>query len=154
MTHSVRGHMKFIDNKGYVGIIVRKPWRYFQSDSLFRNSVYLMLSTGVMAGLGFFFWLINAKLFSAEQIGLATTLISTMTLIGSFSLLGTDIGIIRYLPKSMNKSKIINTCLTITVFVSISISIIFLLGLKIFSPRLLFIKENPYYLLLFILFMF
>jgi O-antigen/teichoic acid export membrane protein len=47
-----------------------------------------MLSTGVMAVFGFFFWMINARLYSAEQVGIGTTLISIMTLISSFSLLG------------------------------------------------------------------
>ncbi|GAI92246.1 unnamed protein product, partial [marine sediment metagenome] len=53
-----------------------------------------MLSTGVMAVFGFFFWIINARLYSAEQVGIGTTLIPIMTLISSFSILGLGSGLI------------------------------------------------------------
>jgi O-antigen/teichoic acid export membrane protein len=64
-----------------------------------------MLSTGVMAVFGFFFWIIDARLYSAEQVGIGTTLISIMILISSFSILGLGNGIIRYLPTSERKNK-------------------------------------------------
>ena len=85
--------------------LLHRLWNHFCTDSLFRNSVYLIISTGVMAGLGFFFWIIVARLYPTEQIGLATTMISIMGLITSFSLLGINIGIIRYLPKAKKKNE-------------------------------------------------
>jgi len=57
-------------------------------DSLYRNSIYLMTSTLIMAVLGFVFWMVNARLFTTEQVGLATTIISVMGLITGFSVLG------------------------------------------------------------------
>jgi O-antigen/teichoic acid export membrane protein len=70
-----------------------------------------MLSTEVMAVFGFFFWIINARLYSAEQVGIGITLISisSITLISSFSILGLGNGLIRYLPTSERKNKKINT---------------------------------------------
>jgi len=106
-----------------------------------------------MAFFGFFFWIINARLFSTEQVGLATTLISVMGLITSFSLLGLNTGLIRYLPKSDRKNDKISTCFSVTALATIAISVIFLLGLKTFSPRLLFIRESLPYTLFFIFFM-
>jgi len=82
-----------------------KFYNYLANDSLHRNSIYLMLGTGVMAVFVFFFWVINARLYSAEQVGIGTTLISIMTLISSFSILGLENGLIRYLPKSERKIK-------------------------------------------------
>jgi len=111
-----------------------------------------MLNTGVMALFGFFFWIINARLYSTEQVGIGTTLISTMTLLSSFSILGLGDGLIRYLPVSEFKNKNINTSFTIVALTSILISAIFLIFLKTFSPKLLFIKENLTFSLLFILF--
>lgn len=133
--------------------MIRKIYQHFMKDSLYRNSLYLMASTFIMAVFGFFFWMINARLFTTEQVGLATTIISVMSLITSFSLLGLNTGLIRYLPKSKRKNDKINTCFTGIVLTTIIISTIFLLCLKTFSPRLLFIKENLYYALSFILFM-
>jgi O-antigen/teichoic acid export membrane protein len=111
-----------------------------------------MLSTGVMAVFGFFFWVINARLYSAEQVGIGTTLISIMTLISSFSILGLGNGLIRYLPTSERKNKKINTSFTLVGLTSVFISIFFLVFLKTFSPRLLFVRENIIFSLLFILF--
>jgi O-antigen/teichoic acid export membrane protein len=122
-------------------------------DSLYRNSIYLMGSSVIMAVFGFFFWLICARLFSAENIGLATTIISVMGLIATFSVLGLNTGLIRYLPNSADKSKKINTCFTTVALTAIIVACIFLLGIKIFSPRLAFIKENLIISFAFIFFM-
>ena len=131
---------------------ISKFYNYLANDSLFRNSIYLMLSTGVMAVFGFFFWMINARLYSAEQVGIGTTLISVMTLISSFSILGLGISLIKYLPTSPKKNKKINTSFMLVGLTSIFISIIFLIFLKTFSPRLLFIRESIIFSLLFVLF--
>ena len=133
---------------------ISKFYNYLANDSLFRNSIYLMLSTGVMAVFGFFFWMINARLYSAEQVGIGTTLISIMTLISSFSLLGLGNSLIKYLPTSDKKSEKINTSFTLVGLTSIFISIFFLVFLKTFSPRLLFVRESIIFSLLFILFIF
>jgi O-antigen/teichoic acid export membrane protein len=122
-------------------------------DSLYKNSIYLMVSSAVMAGFGFFFWLICARLFAAEDIGLATTIISVMGLIASISVLGLNTGLVRYLPNSKDKNNKINTCFTIVALTSIIVSSIFLLGLGKFSPRLVFIKENILMSFAFIFFM-
>ena len=87
---------------------ISKFYNYLANDSLYRNSIFLMLSTGMMAVFGFFFWIINARLYSAEQVGIGTTLISIMTLISSFSLLGLGNSLIKYLPTSDKKNKKIN----------------------------------------------
>jgi len=112
-----------------------------------------MISTGIMAVLGFFFWMISARLFNAEQIGLATTIISVMSLITGFSVLGFNIALIRYLPGSKMKNHKINTCFTIVILSSIIASSIFLIGLGKFSPRLVFIKESLLLSFSFIFFM-
>ncbi len=122
-------------------------------DSLYRNSVYLMASTFVMSALGFLFWIINTKLFTTEDIGIATTIISVMSLISSFSLLGMGTGLIRYLPSSKKKNHKINTAFTLVSIVTIIISTFFLMGLNVFSPPLLFIKENIILSFIFIAFM-
>ena len=86
-----------------------KFYNYLANDSLYKNSIYLMLSTGLMAVFGFLFWIINAHLYPAEQVGIRTTLISIMTLISKFSILGLGNGLIGYLPTSERKNEKINT---------------------------------------------
>ncbi|MGY4884365.1 MAG: lipopolysaccharide biosynthesis protein [Nanobdellota archaeon] len=133
--------------------LLKDKFEKVMGDSLYRNSIYLMLSSAVMALFGFFFWLICARLFPAEQIGLATTIISVMGLVASFSVLGLNTGLIRYLPNAKDKSKKINTTFTIVALVTIIVSCIFLIGIKEFSPRLVFIKENIILSFAFIIFM-
>ncbi len=122
------------------------------SEPLYKNSIYLMLSSVIMAGFGFFFWTINARLFSAHDVGLATTLISAATLLVSLSGLGLGIALIRFLPASKNKSHKINSCLTVALLFSVIVSTIFLLGINVFSPGLAFVQKNLYYSILFIVF--
>lgn len=131
---------------------IARIYRHFSSDSLYRNSIYLMLSTAVMAFFGFFFWIINARLFTPDQVGIATTLISVMTLISSLSILGLGNGLIRYLPNSERKNKKINTAFILVGLTSIIIAVIYLLCIKIFSPSLLFVRENIFFSLSFMAF--
>lgn len=132
---------------------IKKVYSHFMKDSLYRNSIYLMLSTLIMAFLGFIFWMINARLFTPEQVGLATTIISIVSLITSLSVLGLNTALIRFLPKSDRKNDKINTAFTLVALITIIISTVFLLLINQFSPKLLFIKENIILAFVFIIFM-
>lgn len=119
-------------------------------DTLFRNSLYLMLSTGVMAGLGFVFWLINARLFTPSQIGVATTLISAMTLISYSSLLGFNSTFIRFLPTSKNRNSEINTGLLLCLGAAITVSTGYVLIVPHVAPKLGLLTQHWAYALGFI----
>jgi O-antigen/teichoic acid export membrane protein len=136
-----------------IAVMIKKIYNHFMTDSLYQNSIYLMASTFVMAVLGFFFWIICARLFNPEKIGLATTLISITALISSFSLLGLNAGLIRYLPTSKQINAKINTSFTLVIITSVILGIVYLLGIQSFSPKLAFIKGNLLFSSLFILIM-
>ena len=120
-------------------------------DKLYSNSLYLMLNSIVLTGFGFVFWTINAKLYSPNDVGLATTIISAMGLIATLSGFGMGISLVRFLPHAKDPSKNINSSFFISTLIAICISSIFILGLSIFSPKLLFIKQNILMALFFIL---
>lgn len=115
---------------------------YFRNDSLFNNSVYLILATVVMAGFGFFFWLINARLFSTEDIGLATTLISVMNMIAIFSLMGFDAALVRFLPGSQKKDDQVNTAFILVGAAAFILSSLFLILVPSISYQISFIRSN------------
>ena len=119
-------------------------------DDIYKNSIFLMMSVIVMTGFGFFFWTIAARLFSTNEIGLATTIISAFSLINSIAGFGLGTALIRFLPGSNVKNRKINSAFSASIFASILVTIIFLLGINYFSPKLLFIKENIYYSIIFI----
>ncbi|HEX8067861.1 MAG TPA: lipopolysaccharide biosynthesis protein [Thermoleophilaceae bacterium] len=66
--------------------------------SLLRNAVYIMLTTGVNSGLGYVFWLVVARSYRAEEVGVASALIAAMTVVAAVADLGTSTALIQRLP--------------------------------------------------------
>ncbi|MBL7117266.1 MAG: oligosaccharide flippase family protein [Candidatus Syntrophoarchaeum sp.] len=130
----------------------RKELKQHLNDPLFKNAYFLMLSSVTSAGSGFFFWLIAARFYSTEDIGLASAIIAAMGLLGMLSMLGFDISLIRFLPEREDKTELINSCLTISFIFSLALTAIFIAGIELWSPSLSIIKENKILLLIFIVF--
>ena len=125
--------------------------RYLR-DPLHKNSLFLIGSYIAIAVLGFIFWIIAARLYTSEEVGLATALVSAILLLNILSKLGVDISLIRFLPNEVDKRGMINTSFTIVGLFSVALAIIFILGLRLWSPALLIIREKLSYSLLFVLF--
>lgn len=121
-----------------------------RSDTLVRNSFYLMLSTGIMAVLGFVFWLISARIFPPEQVGIATTLISAMNLISYVGLLGFNSTFIRMLPTSKNRSAEMNTGLVMATSAAILVATAYVILVPMIAPKLSEIHTNIWYALGFV----
>ena len=131
---------------------IKKGYSQILSDPLYRNSMLNMASTAILGGLGFLFWIIIARLYKTENVGIATTLISVMALLSSFTSLGLNVSLNRYLPKSANKSELINSSFIIVTIATVFVSVIFFLGLQTFSPQLLFLRSNLLYIVSFTIF--
>ena len=63
-------------------------WHFVRTDPMLRNALFLIVNSGIQAGLGLAFWIITARLFSTESVGLASSLISASNLIMFLGLLG------------------------------------------------------------------
>jgi O-antigen/teichoic acid export membrane protein len=124
---------------------VKEKLRQLHSDTLVRNSFYLMLSTAIMAVLGFIFWLISAHLFQPEDIGIATTLISAMNLISYIGLLGFNSTFVRILPGSKHRSEEINTGLILSASAAVIIGAVYVLLVPIIAPKLGIVHDNVLY---------
>lgn len=120
------------------------------SSSLHSNSLYLIAAQGLMTVFGYLFWIFNARLYSSSDVGIASTLISISLLISQISILGLNQSLVRFLPKSTQKNDKINTCLWLTSLASLVIAGIYALGMAFFSPKLLFVREDPLFLILFL----
>ena len=127
-------------------------YKHVMTDPLYRNAFFNMAGTFILGGLGFVFWIIVARLYNTEQVGIATTLISVMALLGGFAELGLGSNLMRYLPKSAHKNALVNSSFIIVMLVTLPASALFLLGLPIFSPQLLFLRSNILYIMSFMLF--
>jgi O-antigen/teichoic acid export membrane protein len=119
---------------------------------LYRNSLFLMTSTVIRAGLGFIFWMLVARFYSEAEVGWGAAIISAISLLALLSVPGFQAALIRFLPKAEKPRDMINSCLTISGIVALALSVIFIVGLDIWSPALGFIKGNAIFSLTFIFF--
>ncbi len=121
--------------------------------SLYRNALYLMTTHALTGGFGLVFWLVAARFYRAEDIGLASAAISAMMLLALLGTLGLDYALIRFLPNSGRVSgAMINSSLTLGGLASIIAALIFMAGLDLWSPALLFLRQHPVLFLAFVVF--
>ena len=110
---------------------------------LFKNSFFIILNKLVVASSGFVFWLLAANFYSTGDVGIATALIASASMIMQFSFLGFDYSMIRFFSK-YDRSKIFNTCLILTVSTAVTLGIVYLAFVRFFSPELAFIQSPAY----------
>ena len=73
--------------------------------SLYRNAIYLMLNSAMYALTGFFFWIVAARLYPPEVVGLASSVIAAIGLLSLLSTLGLDYGLLRFLPAAGDEAR-------------------------------------------------
>jgi hypothetical protein len=125
--------------------------QYHLHDHLLRNSFFIMLTSTSEAGFGFIFWILAAKFYPAEDVGIATALISSMMLLVLLSRFGLDFSIIKFFPGA-DKSSIFSTSALITTFFAGIFGAIFIAGVDILSPELHLLK-SPRNAALFLIFL-
>jgi O-antigen/teichoic acid export membrane protein len=121
-------------------------------DSLYKNALYLIISTAFTSGSGFLFWVIAARIYDPEYVGLASALISVTGLITILSLLGLDITIIRFLDEQKEKGVFVCTCFLLVVISSLICTSLYVTFIDFFTPSLSFIKLKIEIIIIFILF--
>jgi O-antigen/teichoic acid export membrane protein len=77
---------------------VRSRVRSQLTDSLVRNSVLVMATTGMNAAFGYLFWIAAARMFAPADVGRATAAISAMNLAALIATLGVGTALIAHLP--------------------------------------------------------
>jgi O-antigen/teichoic acid export membrane protein len=111
----------------------------------------LILRSAFGAILGFVFWIVATRSYSSEDIGFANALFSAVGLLNIISTFGLHMGLIRFLPSAEDKKSMVNSCLTITGVVSLVLAVVFIIGLPIWSPKLLELQHDKWFILAFIL---
>ncbi len=126
--------------------------KYFYQDHLYRNSFYLIISNIIVGITGFLFWLIAARFYSVNDIGFASALFSVMGILMLLSLTGFNPTFIKFLPTANEKerNKIISTSLFFSILASIFLSVIFIMFIDTFSPKLHFLKQDYMYISIFV----
>lgn len=110
-----------------------------------------MLNTGVSAALGFIFWIICAHLFSPDQIGIGTSLISAMTLISYAAALGFNSTFTRFLPTSKDRDSELNTGILLVIIAAIIIAFAYVIIIPYTTPALSIVHKNIWYAISFVI---
>lgn len=121
----------------------------FRTNSLFRNSIYLMGSTIIMSIMGFGFWVFVAHLYTPADIGNASALISLSALLTNVSMLGINASLLRFLARAKDQSRMINAAIIIVGAATIIASLLYLLIGSQFSSSVRFFTGSPLTMLLF-----
>lgn len=94
------------------------------NSKLHSSSLYILIAQGLITVLGYLFWVIVSRLFNAEDVGIASSLITASLLVAQISILGFNQSLVRFMPKATSKNAMMNSSLIVTIFVSAALSMI------------------------------
>ena len=124
-----------------------------RTDSLLRNSVFIMSSFVATLAIGYLYWVAAAHLFSVHDIGLASAFISAMTLTSTLASLGIASVIVEMLPRreaGYAWSLTLNVNIALGIVLSLLGGIIVAIALPFLSPQFAIFKSHLAYTLIFI----
>ena len=136
-----------------VRLVILSLLQRIRSDSLLRNSIFIMGSTLVTSVVGYLYWVLAAHMYSAYDIGLASAFISAMSLTSTFANLGIGSALIQLLPRraaGYEWSITLNACMIAGIFTSIVGGIIVAIALPLLSPQFATGKYHLLYLICFV----
>jgi O-antigen/teichoic acid export membrane protein len=133
-------------------ITSRQQLRRFLATPLYTNAVYLMADAVITGLLSFLFWIVVARFYAEAEVGYSSAILSVIIFLALLSLLGFDASLIRFLPQAEKPQDLINSCFTLASLTSLVIAGIFLAGLHIWSPALVFIRGNAVFVAAFVTF--
>jgi len=122
--------------------VVRSLRDRLSADHLVRNSLYLMVSAVVQAGLGFAFWLLMARLFSPEDVGKASSLISATTFTAYFAMVGLNTTVMRFFPTATNKGSLLTAAFVMVSGAAAAIAVGYVMLTPIVAPKLDFVAHS------------
>lgn len=119
---------------------------------LYRNGYALVFSSVATSGLGVVYWMLAARSYTTEAIGLNSALMSAMIFLANLSQLNLMNALNRFIPSAGRAtSRLIINAYLISSVVAVISSLVFIWGIDIWSPTLSFLKANPVYVLWFVL---
>jgi O-antigen/teichoic acid export membrane protein len=117
---------------------------------LIKNTAHLFLATGVTALFGFVFWILVARTFSRESVGLATTLLSMSGLISLLGLAGFDTVFVGLLAKAEDRSGLINTGLCVSAVATALVAGLFCVLVPVIAPKADIVDHNVWFVVIFV----
>ena len=139
---------------------IRSPWllarslaRRVHSDSLLRNSIYIMGTNVVTASFGYLFWILAAHTYSTYDVGLGSALISAMSLASVLATLGMDATLVQTLPRreaGRAWSLTLNAGFATGILAGLLTGAIMVVALPLFSHQFVIVEHNASYAFAFV----
>jgi O-antigen/teichoic acid export membrane protein len=102
-----------------------------------RDGLALVLSSGLTSVIGLLYWVVAARLFPPDVVGVNNTLISTMTLIGVAAQLNLGNALLRFVPVAERSARrLVFTCYAVGAVAAAVAGGIFALGAGWWAPEL------------------
>ncbi|HTB48983.1 MAG TPA: oligosaccharide flippase family protein [Verrucomicrobiae bacterium] len=132
-----------------MAFIIRKTYRHFMHDSLYRNSIFLIANTAALAAFSLGFWAFAARTYSASDVGIVSAIITAVGLLATLSFFGFDYALIKFIPGSNRAESRTHTALNFTAILSVLSSIVYLALIPILIPKLGFLTSSLWWMLAF-----
>jgi O-antigen/teichoic acid export membrane protein len=111
-------------------------------DRLVHQTSLLLAMRVLGTGLGFLFWVLAARIASAEHVGVASGAISAAALLAGLAQLGLGYVLIRQLAHSLDPARLVNRTILLVGSVALLEAGLFLLGSAVWSPALLPLRST------------
>lgn len=129
-------------------------WQQFRSSSLHRNSAWIMSAIVAASVFGYAYWVLAAHLFAESQVGLATALVSLVTITAIVANFGTGPALVQRLPtrESIDDfSTTLSASLLGSAGFGAGAGLLVLVLIPAFSHRLTFVQGDPTLAALFVI---
>jgi O-antigen/teichoic acid export membrane protein len=102
-----------------------------------RDGLALVLSSGLTSGLGLLFWILAARLYDSATVGVSTTVLSAMTLLGTAAQLNLGNALLRFVPVAGRHVRaLVVGCYAAAVAAATLAGAVFALGASWWAPEL------------------
>lgn len=131
-------------SKLLINRIINSRWFSSLNMPLYRNGLALVISMVATSGLGLLYWALAAWNYSPSVVGVNSAIISAMMFLSHIAQFGLANFLTRFLPKAGRQTtRLIVISYLSSTSIGLIASLIFVMGLKIWSPSLISLQENP-----------
>ena len=116
-----------------------------------RAGYALVLSSLSTSALGGLFWFVAARRLSTESVGVGSSLVAATTLLAGIANLGLKNGLLRFIPTAGSSTRhLITRSYAVAATCAVIAGTVFLVGLRVWSPDLLFLRSDTAAILVFL----
>jgi O-antigen/teichoic acid export membrane protein len=111
---------------------------------LYRSSYALVASALGTSLLGVVFWALAARSYSASTLGIQSAILSASFFLSAISRAAINDSLVRFIPVAGSSTKpLISTSYAVSLVLGGSVAAVFLLGIRLWSPELEFLRDDP-----------